>query len=69
MNSKGQTLVMFIIFVPIFLLLFAFMVDTSFLIEEKIKLTHVTKDILKTTFDLKDQETIKALYEKNEIPI
>ena len=36
MNNKGQTLVLFIILIPVFLIIFAFAIDTSYMsIKEK----------------------------------
>lgn len=73
MNKNGQTLILFVIFIPIFLLLLAFVVDTGIILKEHTKLNSTTKTILKTT--IKDLETdeyeekVRALLEKNKIPI
>ena len=72
MNHKGQTLVAFIIIVPIFILLLAFVVDTGYLFMEYTKLQSITKTILKITYKEKEtkqfEEKIFSLYEKNNIP-
>ena len=46
MNNKGQTLVIFVLLLPLFLLLFAYVVDTSILFYEKNKLDDLTKMII-----------------------
>lgn len=68
-NNKGQTLVLFIIFIPIFLLLAAFIVDTGIIIKESTRLKSTTKTVLNDTFynDNKSEEKIKELFIKNNI--
>ena len=71
MNSKGQSVVAFIIIVPIFLLLLAFIVDTGLVLNEYTKLESLTKTILKKTYEDRMQSNylneIKTLYKKNNI--
>lgn len=73
MNNKGQTLVAFVLIVPAFIMLLAFVVDTGFLLKESTRLNSVTKTILKTTFDKRmndDYEKhITNLYIKNDISL
>ena len=38
MNNKGQTLVLFIIFIPLLLILAAFVIDVGYIASEKTKL-------------------------------
>lgn len=72
MNKKGQTLIAFVILLPVLLLLLAFVVDTGFLLQENTKLTSTTKTILKTMYEEKEnihfEENVKNLYQKNNIP-
>lgn len=72
MNRSGQTLVAFVIIVPVFILLMAFVVDTGFILKEYTKLNSTTKTILKTTYDERMQEDYKeqviSLFDKNNIP-
>ncbi len=72
MNKNGQTLVMFVIIIPIFIILLAFVVDTGIILKNTTKLNSTTKTILKNTYDdrLNDNyyEKVKKLYEKNNIP-
>ncbi len=72
MNKKGQTLIAFVILLPVLLLLLAFVVDTGLLLQENTKLTNTTKTILKTMYDKKGEvhfeKDIKNLYQKNNIP-
>lgn len=73
MNKKGQTLILFVILLPILLLLLAFVVDTGFVLKEHTKLNSTTKSILKTTYENKNEidykEKIKDLFLKNNLPI
>lgn len=71
MNNKGQTLILFVILIPVALIIFAFVCDTGLVMLEKTKLNSATKTILKNTYKEKDQdnyqEIVKNLYEKNNI--
>ena len=73
MNRKGQTLIAFVILLPLFLCFLAFIVDTAYMLKESTKLASTTKTILKTMYDQKDNEDfdkeIITLYEKNNIPV
>ena len=51
MNNKGQTLILFVLIVPVLLLLLAFVVDTGLLLKERTKINSITRTILKTTFE------------------
>ena len=51
MNKNGQTLVMFVIIIPIFIILLAFVVDTGIILKNTTKLNSTTKTILKNTYD------------------
>jgi len=67
-NNKGQTLVLFIIFIPILLLLAAFVIDTGIIIRESTRLKSTTKTVLTDTFyqeDLSDEKIINLLQENN----
>lgn len=72
MNRKGQALVAFIIILPIVLLFLAVVIDVSFMLKEKTKLTSVTKTILLSTYKKKEEERyledIENLFLKNGIP-
>lgn len=72
MNKKGQTLIVFVLLLPIFILLLAFVVDTGLILQESTRLNSTTTTILKTTYQDRNspdyQENIKDLYQKNNIP-
>ena len=68
MNNKGQTLVLFIIFIPLLLILAAFVIDVGYIASEKTKLVNTTEIILEED-DIQDIEKIRTLYLKNEIEI
>ena len=73
MNHKGQTLVAFVIIVPVFLLFMAFVVDTGYMLKEETKLSSITKTILKTTYQMRMsssyQEQVVHLYQENGIDL
>ena len=71
MNKKGQTLVIFVMLIPIILLLGALIVDNSIIVSENIRLKNTTKEIIKmdlTSKTLENEEILK-LFSKNDIPI
>lgn len=71
MNNKGQTLVLFIIFIPILIMLAALIIDTGLIIRENTRLKATTKTILQDVFykENKDEEMIKQLFIANNISV
>ena len=69
MNKHGQTLIAFVLLVPIFLIFLAFVVDTGLILKEKTKGVSTTKTILKNIYKEPTEEKIKDLYQKNNISI
>lgn len=68
MNNKGQTLVVFIIFIPVIILLMAFIVDTSLMYIAKSKLNDLSKTIIKEIYDIEDKNNkVEELLNVNEI--
>lgn len=65
MNKHGQTLILFVILIPIILILLATIVDIGLVMSRKIKLEEVTKSIIKAEFNNDDK--ILELFEKNKI--
>lgn len=72
MNRKGQTLILFVIMIPIFLLVMAIVVDTGIILKEHTRLNSTTKTIIKTILESKTEnnyeEQIIDLMNKNKIP-
>lgn len=72
MNSKGQTLILFVILIPILLFFAALVIDVGMLMNESIKLSGTTQMILKDLYgkrlDTDISDEVKLLYEKNQIP-
>lgn len=69
MNNKGQSLVIFIILLPLFLLLLAFVVDCGFLFYEKNKLTNInitTLEYAGSKYPAIDTKDIEELVLKND---
>lgn len=71
LNNKGQTLVVFILLLPVFLALCAFVIDVGLMSYENIKLKNATKSILTSVVEKNkiNEENIKDLYKKNDINI
>ena len=73
LNNHGQTLIMFVILLPIMLVLLALVVDISYMYREKNKLENTTKTIIKELYYHKQDDDIKNkvvnLYKKNKINI
>lgn len=71
MNKKGQTLISFVMLIPLLLIFIAFIIDTSYCYKEKNRLDNVTETILKNNYENKNNNTIvadiKNLYKKNNI--
>ena len=57
MNNKGQTLVMFIIFLPVILILVALLINYSFISNLKLKLENNVKSAMKYGMNLKIEDT------------
>lgn len=71
MNRNGQTLVVFVLLIPLFMVLAAFIVDNSMIVSKSLNLKNTTRDIIKSDLlkgHLNDDE-IKELFKKNKIPI
>lgn len=68
MNHKGQTLILFVLLLPILLILLALIIDIGLMSIETTKLNGITNQILKDTKEKKLEE-IEKIYQKNKIPI
>ncbi len=66
MNKHGQTLILFIILIPVVLALAALVVDVGLIINEKVHLQEVSRSIIKTS---SSEEEIKYLLKENDIPV
>ena len=69
MNKKGQSLILFVIMIPIFLGLCALVVDVGYMISKNVELKEVSKMIIEDYFEDFDSLKIKNLYEENNIPV
>lgn len=70
MNKKGQTLVLFIILIPILIGMGAFVVDTGLVFAKKAHLKDVTKMVIKDTIKKNlNEEQVKELLVKNDVGI
>lgn len=70
MNKHGQTLIAFIILLPILISLLALVIDIGLITSEKKELEEVSKTIIKEViYNLEENDkNINELYKKNNIP-
>ena len=68
MNKRGQTLILFIILIPILLGFGAFIVDVSLVISKNVELKEVSKTIIKDVIDQPSEEKVNRLFLENHIP-
>ena len=68
LNNKGQTLVLFVILIPIILILVGFITDIGLLALEKVKVDNTIKDVLKNSYGKENSEII-TLLKKNDSDI
>lgn len=67
MNNKGQSLVVFVILLPVFLIIVAFSVDLGYIAIEKNKLNDINKSAIKYLVkDNKDRESIRKIINRND---
>lgn len=70
MSKRGQTLVLFIIFIPIFIGLAALVIDTGLVISKKVQLKETTKTIIKEYFNKNlNENEINDLMVKNDVDV
>ena len=62
MNNKGQSLVIFIIIIPVIFIVFSFLYDYAYIINSQNKYENVTRTILNSTLE---EDKIVDLYKKN----
>ncbi len=72
-NKHGQTLILFVIMIPILILLCAFVIDMGLVIAERHHVKEVTKTVIKEEFanmhDSNIDNKIKKLLQENKIDI
>ena len=62
MNNKGQSLVIFIIIIPVIFIAFSFLYDYAYIINSQNKYENVTRTILNSTLE---EDKIVDLYKQN----
>lgn len=71
LNNKGQTLILFVVLIPVLLMVLAIVVDVSLMYHEKIKSENTTKTIIKNVYGNRSDDNIKNqikdLFKKNNI--
>lgn len=69
MNKRGQTLILFIILIPIILGLGAFVVDTGLIITKTVHLKEVSKTIIEDVFEEASKNKITEMFLENDIHV
>ncbi len=69
MNKKGQTLVLFIILIPILLGLAALLVDTSYIVSKNVELKELSRTIITKLYQEDDEQKIIEMFKNNDIPV
>ena len=69
MNKHGQTLILFVILIPILLGLAAFVIDVGFMVSKRVELKEVSKTIIESVWEDANEEKIRDLFVKNDIPV
>lgn len=66
MNNKGQSLVIFIIIIPVIFIVFSFLYDYAYIINSQNKYENVTRTILNSTLE---EDKIIDLYKQNSYKV
>jgi len=66
-NKRGQTLILFIILIPLIIMLVAFVIDVGLIVSENNRLREVTKNIIEEVIKNDNTEIVKKVYEKNDV--
>ncbi len=65
MDKKGQALVTFILFIPIFVLVLAFIIDGGMAYSKKNEITSLVKSALKNNYDIEENLIINNIKYSN----
>lgn len=68
-NNKGQSLVTFIIVLPLILVIFGMLIELSLISYHKTKIISVTKSIIANSIEDAQKDDIIMLYDKNDIKV
>ncbi len=68
MNNRGQSLIMFVLFLPLISLFIAFFIDSSLSLMEKYRLDGIITSNMQKALenDIRDEEKIISVIKKNE---
>lgn len=66
MNNKGQTLVFFVVLIPLILALFAFVIDSAYIVRGNTKLYGIAYSALGDTVQGKDIDKVKKVIKEND---
>ena len=69
MNKRGQTLILFVILIPILLGMAALVVDVGLIVSKNAGLREVSKTIIESVYDDAREEEIKDLFIENDLPV
>ncbi len=69
MNNKGQTLIIFVILVPIIITMMALVVDVGILENKVLKTKNIVDVSIKEYFSKENEDVIAKTLEENNIPL
>ena len=68
LNKRGQTLILFVVLIPVFLMIFALVVDMGLVVSKKVELQSISKTVLNEIKENKmSLEEAKNLFNQNKI--
>lgn len=69
MNKRGQTLILFVILIPILLGLCALVIDVGLIVSKSVELKEVSKSIIRHSYLDTSEEEIREMFLENDIPV
>lgn len=67
MNNRGQTLVLFVVFIPLILAIFAFVFDSAYIVRKNVELESIANSSLKAIMvNNKDREDVIRVIKEND---
>ena len=66
MNKKGQTLILFVLLIPVLIMAFALIFDSAYIITENNRLDDINETAIKYYFEGTSTTDIKKYIEKND---
>ncbi len=69
MNQHGQTLILFVILIPLMLGLCAFVIDVSLIVSKSVELKEICKSIMEHSDLFSGKEEMEQMFIENDVPV